>query len=77
MIPQLKIDGKEVLTISEPLWWQLKGLQQTQSGYGSKISTQYKVKHEGRWKRVYCRIFSNSGTLYVLKKGERVIVSES
>ena len=42
---------------------------QTQSGYGSAIPTRYMVRFCGEksnpWRRVYCTIFSNSGTLWV------------
>lgn len=52
----------------EPLAWQEAGLQYTATGYGSRIPTAYMVKYQGRWRRVYCFIFSNSGTLYIGKK---------
>lgn len=57
-----------------PLWWHLKGLSPTASGYGSKIPTQYKVKHNNRLKRVYCMIYSNSGSLYIMHKGEILFI---
>ena len=47
------------------LWWQKRGLYFTASGYGKRIPTFYMVKHNNRWKRVYCCIFSNSGTLFI------------
>ena len=55
---------------SEPLWWQLKGLSFTQSGYGRRIPTHHMVKLPGspRWRRVYCCIYSNAGTCYVPDK---------
>lgn len=37
----------------------------TASGYGSKISTVYTVRIEKKWRRIYCRIYSNSGTCYI------------
>ena len=46
----------------------------SKTGYGDKIPTQYMVFVENKWRRVYCRVYSNSGTLYVLIKGERVII---
>ncbi len=61
----------------KPLWWQEKGLSYTATGYGSRIPTRYIVKFNGKWRRVYCRIYSNSGTLFIgqLKTvGERLIV---
>lgn len=38
-----------------------------QDGYGRKIATSYLVRFNGagRWRRVYCCCYSNSGTLYV------------
>jgi hypothetical protein len=54
----------------DPTWWQKRGLSFTASGYGSKIPTRYKVKVQGRWCRVYCCIYSNSGTCYVVSKGK-------
>lgn len=49
------------------LWWQERGLQFTASGYGRRIPTSYMVQLPGspRWRRVYCCIYSNSGTCYV------------
>ncbi|MFT7280514.1 MAG: hypothetical protein ACI9DM_000233 [Cyclobacteriaceae bacterium] len=45
--------------------WQKRGLTYTATGYGARIPTTYKVVHEGRWKRVYCAIYSNSGTSFI------------
>lgn len=49
---------------------------QTASGYGDKIPTSYLARTEtgGVFRRVYCRIFSNIGTCYVIKHGERYII---
>lgn len=47
----------------------------TQSGYGSKLPTQYEVNYKGYWRRVKCYCFSNSGTLYIGRTfSERLIV---
>ena len=61
-----------------PTWWQDRGLSFTATGYGSRIPTRYMVKFKGRWRRVYCRQYSNAGTLYIGKLsplGENIIVS--
>ena len=58
--------------IYAPLWWHERGLQQTASGYGSKLTTPYKVEHNGRLYRVYCVRWSNAGSLYILPGGERL-----
>ena len=50
-----------------PTWWQDRGLSFNATGYGSRIPTRYMVKFNGRWRRVYCRQYSNAGTLYIGK----------
>lgn len=57
--------------------WQRLGLQYTRSGYGPKIPTTHMVKLPGdaRWRRVYCCIWSNNGTCYVMRRGERIVIS--
>ena len=40
---------------------------QTASGYGRRMPTQYMVKYNNKWRRVYCICFSNAGTLYIGK----------
>ena len=67
----VKVDAKE-----SPLPWQVLGLSYTASGYGRRIPTRYMVRFNGKWRRVYCYIFSNSGTLYVGKLSDNLIVSE-
>jgi hypothetical protein len=42
------------------------------SGYGSKRPLPYKVKNEGRFYRVYCCIYGNSGTCYIMSKGKAI-----
>ena len=64
----------ELETFDNPTWWQVKGLSYTSTGYGSKIPTSYMVKHNNRLKRVYCMIYSNSGTLFIIHKGEKIIL---
>jgi hypothetical protein len=44
------------------------------TGYGSKIPTSYMIQDGKRWKRVYCMIYSNSGSLYILRGKEKVFV---
>lgn len=60
--------------IESPLWYHKKGLQQTASGYGHKLATQYKALVQNRAYRVYCSIHSNCEVLYILIKGVRVVV---
>ena len=41
------------------------GLTWTASGCGARIPTQYMVQVFGKWRRVYCYIYSNIGTLFI------------
>ena len=46
----------------------------SRTGYGGKIPTHYVVFIGNKWRRVYCRIYSNIGTCYVMINKERVII---
>jgi len=56
------------------LWWQVKGLMYTSTGYGRKIPTSHMVKWCGKWRRVYCSISSNCGTCYILQGNDWITV---
>lgn len=58
----------------ELLPWQRRGLQQTSSGYGRKLTTSQKALYNGKWYRVYCTIFSNIGSCWIMSKGEKIYV---
>ena len=62
--------------VDSPLWWHLEGLSQTASGYGNRLTTSSKVSFEGKLYRVYCTLWSNSGTCWFqTKKYGTIIVS--
>lgn len=69
---RLYFSGANVKT--SPLPWQLAGLAYTASGYGERIPTLYMVWNGKRWQRVYCCIFSNSGTCYIIRRGIKTVV---
>jgi len=46
----------------------------TASGYGKAIPTCTMIKLNGTWFRVYCTIYSNSGTCWIRSKGIKYIV---
>lgn len=54
----------------EVLPWQARGLSETRSGYGSRLRTTRQVLYRGRWHRVYCTIWSNSGTCWIRVDGK-------
>ena len=61
--------------VYRPLAWQLRGLQQTSSGYGSKLTSSYCVRlSDGRVRRIYVTQYSNSGTAWIKLDGVRRLV---
>jgi hypothetical protein len=58
-----------------PLDWQKRGLSQTASGYGSKLTSSFKISYEGKLYRLYTICFSNSGSTYFTVKGRKIYVS--
>lgn len=45
------------------------------TGYGPKIPTRYQLRYAGRWHRVYMMQYGNSGTPFIVKGGEDLILS--
>ena len=58
--------------IDAPLWWHVRGLHETATGYGSKLTTRYKVEHKGKLYRVYSSCHGNCGSLYIVEHGRRI-----
>lgn len=70
---RLNCSGPAVMV--KELSWQKMGLSYTATGYGSKIPTRYMVRTiDQKWRRVYCAIFSNNGTYYVMHGKKKTIV---
>jgi len=57
-----------------PLAWQKQGLSYTATGYGSKIPTTKEVFILNRWRRVYCMVYGNAGSCYVIIENEIVFI---
>jgi len=66
------IDWEEPDIIDAPMWYHKRGLQQTATGYGSKLNTGKKLMVGNRSYRIYCICYSNSGSNYIIVKGERI-----
>lgn len=64
---------KECSVKDDPLPHHKAGLSFTATGYGSRIPTIQKVFFNGKWRRVYCRIYSNSGTCFLRTAKTEVI----
>lgn len=70
---RLTCSGPSVMVRELP--WQKMGLSYTATGYGAKIPTRYMVRTvDKKWRRVYCAIFSNSGSFYVMHGKEKTLV---
>lgn len=54
------------------LEWQKRGLSETPTGYGNRLRTTRMVLYRGRWRRVYCTIWSNSGTCWIPAGADRL-----
>ena len=61
---------EDLETVEAPLWYHTRGLMQTATGYGRDLRDSRKVKHNGRWYRIYYTCFSNCASLYIKTKGE-------
>ena len=72
--PDYSVAADNVDLIESPLEWQKRGLRQTATGYGSKLTTHYKVPFNGKQYRVYATCFSNCATLWFTVNGKRYIV---
>lgn len=58
-----------------PLYCHAHGLMQTATGYGKRIATATMINYRGKWRRVYCAIYSNIGTCYIGKLEDGLFVS--
>ena len=64
---------KECPVKDDPLPHHIAGLSYTDTGYGARIPTIQKVFFNGKWRRVYCRIYGNSGTCYLRTEKSEII----
>lgn len=39
------------------------------TGYGGKLPTAYRVRYDGRWRRVYAMQYGNAGSAYITVAG--------
>lgn len=62
------INGVEHNAVSRPTNFRRVG------GYGNKMPSGRWVFFAGRWRHIWCRCYSNVGTLYIVVKGQEVIV---
>lgn len=68
------INGTECIAKHAPMKCHNLGLMQTATGYGKRIATATMINYKGKWRRVYCAIYSNIGTCYIGKLEDNLIV---
>ena len=71
-LARIACDRKDL--IDSPLFMHDNGLQETASGYGRKLTTRYMIDFNGKNRRIYCCIFSNCGTCYIMHKGDWLVI---
>ena len=64
-------DHYENHMFDKELWWHKKGLTQTTTGYGNKLTTRHMIRYKNRNYRVYAICHSNCASHYVTIKGRR------
>ena len=70
----LTINNEQCLTKHAPMRIHQLGLMQTATGYGKRIATATMIQYRGKWRRVYCAIYSNIGTCYIGNLSDNLIV---
>jgi hypothetical protein len=68
------IEYNKSTLINKPLWWYLQGLSYTASGYGKKIPTTKMLKINNKFYRIYCMIYSNAGSCYIIKNKKKLFL---
>lgn len=69
----LYADRSELVTDMLP--WQKRGLQETATGYGAKLTTSLKINFNGKLYRIYCTCYGNSGLCWFKVKGRKIFVN--
>lgn len=64
---------REVPMKEKPMPHHLAGRSWTATGYGKAIPSTRMVQFNGRWRRVYVCLFSNSGTAYIKTGPDEII----
>jgi len=72
--PMFKIACDTDDLLHDPLDWQKRGLQQTASGYGAKLTSSYKINFEGKFYRLYVTQYGNAGSTWFRVRGRKIFV---
>lgn len=61
--------------VSDPLPWQKRGLSQTATGYGRRLTSQYKINFNNKLRRLYVTCLGNAGSTWFKVKGKTIFIS--
>lgn len=61
--------------VDSPLDWQKRGLQQTASGYGARLTTSWKINFNGKLFRLYATCYGNAASVWFKAKGRTIYVA--
>lgn len=70
----ISVDNHRTDLVSHPLAWQKLGLQQTATGYGSKLVTEWMISYCGKLYRVYATCYSNAASHWFVAKGRKIFI---
>ena len=71
-LPRLYCEHMDIVVKMLP--WQQRGLQQTASGYGRKLTTSGMIHFNGKLRRIYCCCISNAGSCYIVHEGKWLFI---
>jgi hypothetical protein len=71
--PKIFADSSEL--VDAPLDWQKRGLSQTASGYGGKLTGSRKINFNGKLYRIYHTQYSNAGSAWFTVKGRKIYIN--
>ena len=71
--PTVYADRSELVTDMLP--WQKRGLQETATGYGAKLTTSLKINFNDKLYRIYCTCYSNAASVWFKVKGRKIFVN--
>lgn len=60
--------------VHDPLPWQAAGLSETASGYGARLTSQYKIHFNGRFHRLRVTQYANAGSTWFVTHGRKIFV---
>jgi ABC-type Na+ transport system ATPase subunit NatA len=61
--------------VDSPLQWQVRGLQQTATGYGRRLTMREKIHYNGRLYRLYATCYSNVASVWFVAMGRKIYVN--